>query len=116
MYQDATVKHGFDTQAKSKEALNRIQRRVQQTIDLADESLTNIEKQNQQILRINQSVERMDGTMDRTKKFLTYFGRSFFRDKIALCFLIMIVLTIAAIIYVAILPNKNSKKMEFLDS
>lgn len=47
MYENQTVKHGFDTQAKSKEALNRIQQRVKQTIDLADDSLTNLEKQNE---------------------------------------------------------------------
>lgn len=109
MYDNQVVKHGFDTQAKSKDALNRIQRRVQQTIDIADESLINIEKQNEQILRINKQVERMEGTLNRTKKYLAYFGRSFFRDKIALTLMCLICATIVGIIIVARLPDKRAK-------
>ncbi len=56
-------------------------------------------------------MERMDGTMNRTKKFLAYFGRSFFKDKIAILLMLLILATIAAIIYVATLPsNSNPKK------
>ena len=68
--------------------------------------MINIEKQNEQILRINKQVERMDGTLNRTKKYLAYFGRSFFRDKIALALMCLICATIVGIIIVARLPNK----------
>jgi len=49
----------------------------------------------------------MDSTLNRTKKYLAYFGRSFYRDKIALTLMCLICLTIAGIIAVATLPNKN---------
>jgi hypothetical protein len=49
----------------------------------------------------------MDTTLGRTKKYLAYFGRSFFRDKVAISFLLLIFLTLCGIIAVAILPNKN---------
>jgi hypothetical protein len=52
----------------------------------------------------------MDGTLNRTKKYLAYFGRSFFRDKIALTFMCLICLTIVGIIVVATLPDKKPKK------
>ncbi len=51
----------------------------------------------------------MDTTMNRTKKYLAYFGKSFFRDKIAITFVLLIVLTLIAIIYAAILPDKNER-------
>jgi hypothetical protein len=41
----------------------------------------------------------MDSTMSRTKKYLSYFGKSFFRDKIAITLVILILLAIAGIIY-----------------
>lgn len=45
--------------------------------------------------------------MTRTKRYLAYFGRSFFRDKVALSFLFLIVVTLIGIIIVAIIPAKN---------
>ena len=45
-YQNQTVIHGFNTQVKSKDALYRIKGRVAQINELADEGLSNIEKQN----------------------------------------------------------------------
>ena len=50
----------------------------------------------------------MDSTLNRTKKYLAYFGKSFFRDKIALTFMLLIFLTLCGVIYVAILPDKSS--------
>lgn len=51
----------------------------------------------------------MDSTMTRTKRHLAYFSKSFLRDKVAISFLLLIVCTIIAIIYVGTLPNKNMK-------
>lgn len=54
----------------------------------------------------------MDGTLNRTKKYLAYFGRSFLRDKIAVTFMCLICATIIAIIYVKIeipIPEKTTK-------
>ena len=45
--------HGFKTQAKSEEALLRIEKRVGDVQDLADSNLGAIKEQNEQILRIN---------------------------------------------------------------
>ena len=50
----------------------------------------------------------MDSTMTRTKRYLAYFGRSFFRDKVAISFLLLIVATLVGIIIVAIIPEKTS--------
>jgi len=50
----------------------------------------------------------MDSTMTRTKRYLAYFGRSFFRDKVAISFLLLILATLIGIIIVAIIPEKSS--------
>ena len=105
------MKHGFDTQNKSKEALHRIKKRVQDIHDIADEASSNLEKQNQQILRIDQSIVRMDSTMTRTKRYLAYFGRGFLRDKVAVTFLLLILACVIGIIVVLVLPSKNVKKL-----
>lgn len=56
----------------------------------------------------------MDSTMARTKKYLSYFSKSFFNDKVAISFLILIILTSIAIIAVLFMPAKDSKKSYYL--
>jgi hypothetical protein len=51
----------------------------------------------------------MEGTLARTKKYLQYFHKSFWNDKVAISFLILIILTIIAIIAVAIMPSKEER-------
>lgn len=58
----------------------------------------------------------MDTTMQRTKKYLVYFGRSFCKDKVAISFMLLILLTICGIIFVATLPAKGSAKSKSLSS
>ena len=87
------VSHGFKTQAKSEEALLRIEKRVGDVQDLADSNLGAIKEQNEQILRINDQLQRMEGTMTRTKRLLGVFAKSFCSDKVALCECCLIVVT-----------------------
>eukprot|EP00347_Sterkiella_histriomuscorum_P010134 403377471 len=107
MWQHQVVRHGLGLQDKSKDALFRIKSKVQDINDLQDVIGDNIDKQNNQILRIDQQIVRMDSTMTRTKRYLTYFGRSFFKDKVAVTFLLLILGCLIGIIIVAILPYKK---------
>lgn len=59
------------------------------------------------MIRINNSIERMDSTMTRTKRYLVYFGKSFCKDKVVMFMLFLIFLTIVGIIIVAVMPAKN---------
>ena len=52
----------------------------------------------------------MEGTLARTKKYLQYFHKSFLNDKVAISFLILIVLTLIAIIAVALMDKRGEKK------
>lgn len=90
--------HGFRVQDKSKEALLRIEKRVGDVQDLADSNMQSIEEQNKQILRINDQLQRMEGTMTRTKRILGVFAKSFCSDKVALCECCLIVVTAALIV------------------
>jgi len=47
--------------------------------------------------------------MSRTKKYLAYFGKSFFKDKVAMSFMILIILTFVGIIYSLTLKNLNDE-------
>ena len=49
----------------------------------------------------------MDSTMTRTKKYLAYFAKSFFKDKVAISMILLIVLALVGIIAVAVLPGKK---------
>ena len=74
--------------------------------DVANDALLNLEKQNTQILRINDQLVRLEGTMVRTKRYLNYFGKSFCGDKVAITIIIMILLTSGGLIYSLTLPTK----------
>jgi hypothetical protein len=50
----------------------------------------------------------MDSTMQRTKKYLAYFGKSFLRDKVVITLLVMILCMIGAIIGVACFGGNSS--------
>ena len=98
--------HGFDLQAKSKEALLRTLGKVHDTNALANDAVVNLEKQNEQILRITDKVQKIDTTLQRTKKHLKYFSKSFCQDKTALTLMFMIFVVSVAIIVVANMEGK----------
>ena len=76
--------------------------KVHATNEIANDAVMNLEKQNQQILRINNNFERLDSTMQRSRKYLRYFQKSFCADRTAVTLLILIIITIGAIIGVAV--------------
>ena len=65
---------GFDLEEESKKRLNATLNKVHETNLLANDAVHNLEMQNAQILRINDSLQRLDGTMARTRRYLRYFG------------------------------------------
>jgi|LauGreDrversion4_2_1035121.scaffolds.fasta_scaffold227808_3 hypothetical protein len=51
----------------------------------------------------------MDSTMNRTKKYLAYFGKSFLKDKVALTMILLIIVTLSGIIWAMTLDPKGSE-------
>ena len=100
---------GINIQDKSKSKLEAIRARVAQTHQIADQNLEELERQKEQILRIQDSTQKLDSTMERTKKYLQYFGRSFWRDPVTLTMLFLILATIVGIIVVQSLDDKSKK-------
>ena len=74
--------------------------------DLADSNLSSIEEQNAQILRINDQLQRMEGTMVRTKKHLNHFAKSFCSDKVAMGLCCLIVSTLVLIVIAAMAEKR----------
>lgn len=54
----------------------------------------------------------MDTTMNRTKKYLSYFGKSFLKDKIAITMICLILFTIVGIIVVLAKGKKEDNSTE----
>jgi len=54
----------------------------------------------------------MDTTMNRTKKYLSYFGKSFLKDKIAITMICLILFTIVGIIVVLAKGKKEDDSSE----
>ena len=107
--------HGMDLQEKSKQSLLRSLNKVHDTNNLAMDAVLNLEKQNQQILRINDKIQEMEGTLQRTKKHLRYFGKSFCKDKIAISLMGLIILTILAIGFVWFYVPDQSEQAEAIE-
>ena len=100
---------GLNIQDKSKSKLEAIKARVAQTHQIADQNLEELERQKEQILRIQDSTQKLDTTMERTKKYLQYFGRSFWRDPVTLTMLFLILATLIGVIVVFTLDDKSKK-------
>ena len=81
---------GVNIQEKSKKKLNDIRARVGQTHQLADMNLEELERQKEQILRIQDHTQKLDTTLNRTKKYVKYFSKSFCRDPVTLTLIFLI--------------------------
>ena len=74
---------------------------------LADYALENLDRQNEQLLRIQEGTDKMESTLKRTKKHLKYFGKSFCCDKVVLTLLTLIFLLAAGNIALAFMGKKK---------
>lgn len=87
--------------------MQRTLAKVGEIQDIANEAQANLDAQNVQILRINDQLTRMEGTLGRTKKLVAGFNKSLFADKVAITLIIAIVLTGGALVYSFTLESKS---------
>ena len=104
---------GVNIQEKSKKKLEKIMNRVADAHKIADINLEELDRQKEQILKIQDSTQKLDSTLKRTQKYLKYFGKSFCRDPVTLTMMILIVLVLAGVIVVQFLPKKEKDKSTF---
>ena len=68
--------------------------------------------QNEKLLKFHDHVNRIESTLSRTKTRIKYFQKSFFRDKIAVTLVVLILITIVGAVTVLILPGKETSSEE----
>lgn len=100
-------KGGNKMQYKSQEALKRIQSKLYQTEELGDGMLVELQKQNEQFLRIDMKLQNVDNAGSRAQKVTRYFQRELMADKqvmgLGCCIAILLLLLVVG----WFLPDKN---------
>ena len=67
-----------------------------------------LHEQAKKLIHIDESRERMDGTLKRVKKHLAYFRRNYLSDKLIIGLIIILVLAILAILIYSALDTDGS--------
>lgn len=87
--------------------MSRIIRKMDDIDTLAKEELIELQKQNEKIMKIDTTLNKIEATSQRTMKYVRYFGKTMMTDKFMLCMIMMILIAIVAVIVVAILKKQN---------
>lgn len=87
--------------------MDRIQKKLVQTQDVADAAMVELQRQNEQIMRIDTKLNDIDKQSDRLKKYINYFAREMQADKIIMCLLCCVYLFVILIVVGLILPDKS---------
>ena len=66
-------------------------------------TIIELERQQEVLDDVEEDVDRTQGTMHRLKGYLAYFGRTYCRDKLALCLIATNLVVIIAIIVISLL-------------
>ena len=85
----------------------RIKMRIGEIQEVQTEITTNLNLQNEKLLKFHDQYGRIEGTLARTKTRIKYFQKSFFKDKVALTLVILIILAAAGCIATLFLPEKT---------
>lgn len=67
---------------------------------LAPEMLLEIQKQNERIMKIDEKLNKLEATAQRTRKYISYFTRNFMTDRLIMILIILVALGIVAVIVV----------------
>lgn len=100
-------KGGLDMQQKSKEAVKRMQGKLEQAHEIADAAAIELQRQNEQILRIDTKLGQIDNAGVRLQKYLRYFGREAQGDKTMLGLCCCLIIGIGLLITAWTMPNKE---------
>ncbi|TNV83027.1 hypothetical protein FGO68_gene6080 [Halteria grandinella] len=94
-------------QDKSKQAVERMIKKLGAAEELAQEELMELQKQNEKIMKIDTTLNQIEATSQRTMKYVRYFGKTMMTDKFMICMIMMILIVIVVLIVVAILKKRE---------
>lgn len=75
------VKHGLETQQKSKNVALRLEGRVEEMKDMGQKQIEELDRQEDVILKINEANQEIESDLKRAQKYLKYFARTYMQDK-----------------------------------
>jgi len=100
MGQNQVVQEGLSLQDKTKKEASKILKNVKETLKTADNIENSLEEIRTRLIQIDESQQRIEGTLSRAQKYLTYFAKAIQTDKLLLCLIISCcILLIGAIIF-----------------
>ncbi len=101
-------REGLNMQEKSKQALTRMQVKLEQAQEIGNEGLIELQKQNETIMKIDEKLNKIEATSQRAMGYVRYFGKTMMTDKFMLCMILFILITILTLIIVAIIKSKQT--------
>jgi len=104
---EGMMKHGLDTQQKSKESLERTEKMVNQAKDLGIDTVAKLEANTHQIEQMYDNLEEIDSTLARSTKVLKRMARKVATDKVIWVFTFLV---FVAIIVIIVLSNLDITK------
>lgn len=99
---------GLHLQYQSKQAVSRIQGKLAQAEELAKASAQELQRQNEQLMKIDTRLNDLDTAASRTSKYITFFRREAATDKITLCLLLIILLELLIFIVALSVPPRTN--------
>ena len=92
------IQHGKNIQEQGLQSLANTLDKVNQGNVLADEILINLDNQIQQLDRMENTVKDTRSILNRSQKYIKYFARQIYTDKLLMTLICLIVLVVVAII------------------
>jgi|Transcript_30520 SNARE protein len=93
------------TQDKTQESLNRTKQLVAESKEIGVSTLEELERQRDQIERIDQDADRIVDNLARSQALIKHFGKRMASDKFVQCFAVINVLLLVGVVMYAILKG-----------
>jgi SNARE protein len=105
---DVMLVEASKLQDKTKESLNRISQMVKEAKNVGLETMGELGRQQEQISRIDEEAQKIEGNLARADKLIKTFGRRLATDRFIQCFACVNIFLLAGVIlYVVVMKNKH---------
>ena len=117
--EQATLEQAGDAgKHMQKEGINALKRANtvnENTLQIARDAEVELQAQNERLMRLDDSCQKIDATGDRVNKYIRYFRKELAADKPRLCMCTVIILLIVMLVVALTIPDKNAPKVTIID-
>ena len=105
---DGLLAAAQQTQVKTKDAANRILGKIEDTKQVGEGIVVNLDEQTQQLRRIGEDLSEMDNALNRADLVLRSFMKRMMTDKLICCFAVLLIVgLLVIIIYSSVKPDSE---------